>query len=401
MKRNVTDALDVLENAVLGERNVRRRDAPNEEQFRLQRIENIFTPLAEAVAAKILNYLSLEQLNAIRTVSQLFREIIDRFRLVDRILFDGKVYALGDGHYGRLGDGRDDFHIVSRPRLADGPFNRNVTAISCGYMHTAFVSNGQVYAFGNGGYRRLGDGRDDDRDVLSPRLVDGPFNRNVTAISCGKYHNAFVSNGRVYAFGDGEYGKLGDGRDDDHNVSSPRLVGGFNQNVTAISCGTYHTAFVSNGQVYAFGYGEYGKLGDRRDDEHSVSSPRLVDGPFNQNVTAISCGNNHTVFVSNGKVYAFGDGSFGKLGDGRDDFHSVLRPRLVDGPFNRNVTAISCGEYHTAFLTQLPDDMPVIASEIPQCISCQMLSVSICDQCNEVYCLECFEEKHLHNLILE
>ena len=69
---------------------------------------------------------------------------------------------------------------------------------------------------------------------------------------------ALGSDGNVYAWGDGAMGELGNAKTVDEltpiqvNVSS----------VTAIAAGGYHSLVISAGSIFAYGYGGLGQLGD-------------------------------------------------------------------------------------------------------------------------------------------
>jgi len=91
------------------------------------------------------------------------------------------------------------------------------------------------------------------------------------------FHSASLkANGEVWCWGDGGYGQLGD------NValtdkSSPVSVVGAHSFV-AISMGQFHSAGLkANGEVWCWGYNAPGQLGDNT--ATSRSSPVLVVGP--------------------------------------------------------------------------------------------------------------------------
>ena len=50
-------------------------------------------------------------------------------------------------------------------------------------------------------------------------------------------------------------------------------------------------------------------------------------------------------------VYTFGSGEMGKLGDGNPFRHNVGTPLKMEGPFQRSVVGVSCGTFHTALWT--------------------------------------------------
>lgn len=66
---------------------------------------------------------------------------------------------------------------------------------------------------------------------------------------------------KVYAWGCSKYGQLGLG--DVYESPYPRLITSLaNENVITLSCGQFHTlALTEKGQVFAWGWGVHGQLG--------------------------------------------------------------------------------------------------------------------------------------------
>ena len=229
-------------------------------------------------------------------VSKTVYRVCQRYQLDKR--FDmGQAFVFGRGVNGNLGDGRTDRHSVGIPQRIALPNRLQVVSISCGNVHTVLVTqDGQAFSFGNGEYGKLGDGITHNHNVSVPQrilLQDGLF---VDSISCGWHHTALVTqDGQSYAFGNGEYGQLGGGRINYHNIGIPQRIALPDELVVAsISCGYVHTALVTqDGQAFTFGEGEYGKLGDGRTERHSVSVPQRIALPNGLLVASISCGSTH------------------------------------------------------------------------------------------------------------
>ena len=170
---------------------------------------------------------------------------------------DGTLYTFGSGSYGRLG------HGDTRPKLMPSRVGAlqsvRVISVSCGDYHTAAVGeDGKLYTFGAGQFGRLGHGGDQDQFV--PKRVEGmPDGVRVVAVSCGFGHTAAVSEeGTLYTFGIGFNGRLGHGDQEDQLV--PKRVDALQDvRVVDVSCGSQHTAAASdNGMLYTFGYGSSG-----------------------------------------------------------------------------------------------------------------------------------------------
>lgn len=92
----------------------------------------------------------------------------------------GKLYAMGSTEKGQLGNGRTGEHFVTSNKLAFNTHtepilvralsDKKIVEISCGQQHSiAMDEDGYCYAWGFGGYGRLGLGSSDDQ--LSPVLI--------------------------------------------------------------------------------------------------------------------------------------------------------------------------------------------------------------------------------------
>jgi alpha-tubulin suppressor-like RCC1 family protein len=121
----------------------------------------------------------------------------------------GLVLAWGDNIAGELGDGTTtDRHV---PVFAHLPQGAKVRGLFGGCFHTlALTTAGQVLAWGDNQWGQLGDGTTTERDL--PARVAIQSGTTVTAISAGCDHNlAATSNGHVLAWGIANDGELGIG----------------------------------------------------------------------------------------------------------------------------------------------------------------------------------------------
>ena len=270
---------------------------------------------------------------------------------------NGMLYTFGCGEKGQLGHGdRSDLHVP----MAIAGFN-NVDAVSSGGNHTAFIQDGKLYTFGNNFYGQLGHG--DTTNLNIPVQVKGYG--NVSAVSCGANHTAFIQNGRVYTFGKNDYGQLGHDRtdmfayDDAEILTVPMEIQGhsidhraFNK-VSVISCGRDHSAFIQNGRVYTFGNGEDGQLGHRNDKSCTIPTV-IIKNYYGQQwdkVTDVSCGYGGTAFVHNNKLYFIGLSLQLKMDPydnlKRDDNYNIP---CVESMYDK-VISVSAGKTTMAFIS--------------------------------------------------
>ena len=66
-----------------------------------------------------------------------------------------------------------------------------------------------------------------------------------------------------------------------------------------------------DGEVFSWGLGKFGALGHGTTND--IDQPKRIDGL--SGIVDVKCGNDYTfVKDKNGKLYAFGDNSYGQLG---------------------------------------------------------------------------------------
>ncbi|WP_409014998.1 RCC1 domain-containing protein, partial [Archangium sp.] len=129
---------------------------------------------------------------------------------------------------------------------------------AAGDKHSLWVRpDGTVWAWGNNQYGQLGDGTTATRS--SPRRVSALS--GVVALSAGYFHSlAVLQDGTVWAWGKNDSGQLGDGTTTQR--STPVRVSALS-GVTSVSAGMHHSlAVLQDGTVWAWGNNESGHLGD-------------------------------------------------------------------------------------------------------------------------------------------
>lgn len=226
-----------------------------------------------------------------------------------------------------------------------------------------------------------------------PHRVQGLSGR-VIAFACGAFHSAaVVESGELYTWGKGEWGMLGHRTIGDEHW--PRVVDPLRHTrVVAVSCGGWHTAAITEaGEVFAFGRGEYGRLGlgdtSSRITPHRVSEPSLpasaalwyalctnfpllflplgqVEALREHRISSVSCGGTHTLFVSrDGQVFACGRGEFGRCGTGSSQTLLTPQRTTLRGVLPAGVPAsyvaearvsVTAGGAHSLLMMTLPTE---------------------------------------------
>jgi alpha-tubulin suppressor-like RCC1 family protein len=173
------------------------------------------------------------------------------------VLRDGSVYAWGWNAYGQLGDGT----TTQRPLPVRVMGLANAVQVAAGDLHSlALKSDGTVWSWGNGNTGQLGNGTLSTATPLQVVLPSGAPLDNVVAISSGSTHNlALRRDGTVWAWGQNDDGRLGDGTRTSR--FRPVQVVGLT-NVTAVAASIYGSmALKSDGTVWGWGRNTFGTLG--------------------------------------------------------------------------------------------------------------------------------------------
>lgn len=163
------------------------------------------------------------------------------------------------------------------PTLIEMLTDKDIIDIECGGTYSAAISaNGILYTWGRGIYGRLGHGTSED--VLIPTVVSALTGQHVVKIACGSgdaHTLCITTQGKVYSWGDGDYGKLGRGGSEGSKI--PRLVEKLeNVEISNVYCGSqFSMALSKSGTVYSWGKGEGWRLGHST--EEHIRFPQIIE----------------------------------------------------------------------------------------------------------------------------
>jgi alpha-tubulin suppressor-like RCC1 family protein/photosystem II stability/assembly factor-like uncharacterized protein len=283
--------------------------------------------------------------------------------------YGGSVWAWGNNLYYQLGNGLpgDKTTPVRVKGYGGSGTLMEVSEIAGGLYHSvALKKDGTVLAWGLNNFGQLGDSTQTQREApvyVLDEYASGSL-QNIKSVAAGQNHTlALMSGGTVWAWGDNQYGQVGDGVSGGARLYPVQVKdsdnSGFLTDITTIACGKWHSmALREDGTVWTWGDNNYGQLGS------GVSGPstyRLVPiqvvGPdgtgYLTEIVAIAGGKNHSLALgSDGTVWAWGDNQFGQIGD--NTYTLRTRPTRVRGSGGENIltgiVAIAAGHEHSLAL---------------------------------------------------
>lgn len=335
------------------------------------------------------------------------REIACSARHTLVLTWHGRLYACGDNGDGACGiDGATQVASLAAVPWPDDTAVQTTAAGAdvFGSQSAAVGSNGSLYTWGFG----VATGHRTTKPVRAPRRLevaaDGSELPWMSAVSAGgSFCVALDQGGRAFSWGVWAGGRLGLGnapwitasssrsrpRDRQRQALhqlSPRCMHDGDDEVKAplwrrVACGEAHCLAVTlaDGRLYAWGQNSYGQLGLGDDLSCNEPKPRRVLAP--SRVRDVACGPTHSVAIdSNGDAWTWGGGPTGCSMLGHGDrlvpalvttTADLMTRRVLDGRPSRSrhhddccwawprrletlahVRKASCGERHTAFLTE-------------------------------------------------
>jgi alpha-tubulin suppressor-like RCC1 family protein len=259
---------------------------------------------------------------------------------------DGKLWAMGDNFYGKLGDGTTTDRLTPVQVTAHGV--APVIAVTAGKWHSLYVTNdGKLWAMGNNSAGQLGDGSTTDR--LTPVQVTAHGAAPVIAVAASEYHSLYATgNGKLWAMGANFRGQLGDGSTTDRHTPVQVTAHGAAR-VIAVAAGNWHSLYVTaDGKLWAMGRNDHGQLSDGTTTDRHMPVPVTAHGAAR--VIAVAAGGLHSLHVTaDGKLWAMGYNDDGQLGDGTTTNRHTPVPVTAHGA--ARVIAVAAGTLHSLYVT--------------------------------------------------
>ena len=218
------------------------------------------------------------------------------------------IYAIGSNGSGQLGIGHKEDVSVPKQALLEDIYLDQDTQVKGGGNHTLLLSSGVLFCSGDMGsgacgitstpshpssqFRKLNIGLETSSTSLSIRLCAASWESSIVVQEDDKGKAT-----KVYSFGTGNKGELGLG-EFVFKSAKAQLIKDFpppGLQVVDLAASVSHVvAVLSNGDVYGWGSGRKGQLGEP---EGIILSPRKVTG-VGFKVVRAACGREFTYLVS-------------------------------------------------------------------------------------------------------
>jgi len=252
--------------------------------------------------------------------------------------------------FGQLGDGVIDKRARDLPQRVESLFGTPIIDIACGLDHSiALTADGDVLTWGYNREGQLGLGQDEE-DVSIPTRVSG-IKKKIKRVYAGlDFCIALTEDGDYYAWGFGEKWQLGN-KERDIKLR-PVLCGLPEEKIIDFALGGASVIAISEvGHVYSWGDGSNGRLG--HGDEETVPWAKLIDSLALLEAPVVKVagkGGHHLALTSAGEVYSWGLGRSGRLGQGGDD--DFFQPTLIKALAGKKAVQIAAGMDHSLVVVE-------------------------------------------------
>lgn len=240
----------------------------------------------------------------------------------------GALKCWGNGRLGQLGDAQK--HAVAAPQDVPG-FESGVTAVAAGWLHGCAVKGGKAFCWGGYG-------------AHPPKEVPGfTSSETVTALAAGREHTcALLSSGAVRCWGKGDHGQLGDGDASLlHRLDAAGPAVPIPAAKQVVAGGAHTCALVENGDVYCWGEGYNGQIGNGQ--TANAVQPAKVGGL--EPSARIAASEQNTCAVStSGKLRCWGDAWWSQLG--ANDVILANTPKKLSDATEDGIGLVTVGRGH-------------------------------------------------------
>jgi alpha-tubulin suppressor-like RCC1 family protein len=221
---------------------------------------------------------------------------------------DGGLWAWGTNNSGQLGDST---LIINNSPTRIGIASDWKTIAAGGSFSLSIKTDGSLWAWGWNAEGQLGDGTFINKKI--PTQI-GTADNWKSIVTSGSHTVAIKTDGSLWAWGNNSAGQLGDGTQTVRNT--PTQIGNATDWETISAKSTHTLAIKTDGSLWAWGYNAYGELGDGTTINKTI--PTQI-GTAKDWKTIIAGFNHNLAIKTDGSLWGWGLNSFGELGDGTED----------------------------------------------------------------------------------
>uniref|UniRef100_A0A0N5BFZ1 Regulator of chromosome condensation n=1 Tax=Strongyloides papillosus TaxID=174720 RepID=A0A0N5BFZ1_STREA len=247
-----------------------------------------------------------------------------------------KVYACGFASTGSFGIknlilGETKTEIINKPKKISFFNNKDISKISSGFGFSLFANKEKLYGAGLNNYYQLGKApvksgfkeKEPDKWYIHPKEIILPNDcGKIRDISSGRLHSLILTDSGVYGMGDNAHGQCGFDNDSvNESVLKNKKIDVWgkieldtDEEIRKILC-ILDTSYIltKSGKLYAFGLGEDGQVGNG---EYGIfKKPTLVGGDItNEHIVHIS-GSTDTLIAlsSKGDIFLWGQNEYNQM----------------------------------------------------------------------------------------
>jgi alpha-tubulin suppressor-like RCC1 family protein len=235
--------------------------------------------------------------------------------IADKIGIPPELWTWGDSTDGQLGNTIIIGDISTPVTTFSG--GTNWKQLSCGGYHVAAIkTDGTLWTWGFGSFGRLGNGVTALVDMSTP-VTTFAGGSNWKQVSSGNIITtaAIKTDGTLWTWGSASQGRLGNGVTAANGISTPVTTFAGGSNWKQVSSGDSHTAAIkTDGTLWIWGYGSFGRLGNGIT-TGEISTP-ITTFAGGSNWKQVSSASSHTTAIkTDGTLWTWGYGSSGKLGN--------------------------------------------------------------------------------------